>query len=425
MLRPTAEGAAALQPARGAAFAVMAAIYFGYSFIGLHPLADVSVADRLEGSALDRLAGVCMFVAALAVLWRRRREAMAALIDRPGFVIVSAIIGLSAIWSDYPDLTVRRAALYLMLAVTGLAVAVSARDPRRLHSAMFAMFVGVAIVNLLATAIAPAIAISDLGVRGVYTQKNVAGAVAMAGVIVGVFWTAGARGSERRLGALGAALISAFLVVTKSKTSLTLAVLACGLGGLVAFVALGGRRAALVVIAGTLLASLTLFGLFAASGFDAGRALDILIGDSTFTGRDQLWAFASNHIALRPWGGHGYGAYWDVGLANDPIAKLDPGAWLGDSEVGVINQAHNGYLDLALNIGVPATILAGLTVLAAMLRALARAHRPELDRRARAAHGAFAALSFAFLLHNLTEATLFLRGAPLWALIVVVLFAPA
>ncbi|MDE3174931.1 MAG: hypothetical protein KGM15_02340 [Pseudomonadota bacterium] len=53
-------------------------------------------------------------------------------------------------------------------------------------------------------------------------------------------------------------------------------------------------------------------------------------------------------------------------------------------DVGVINQARDGYLDLALNVGKPATYLAGLAVLQAML-----------------------------------------RGAPLWSLMVVVMLAPA
>ena len=166
------------------------------------------------------------------------------------------------------------------------------------------------------------------------------------------------------------------------------------------------------------------FAGFAASGFDTDKALDLLIGDSSFTGRDELWAFARHEIGKRPWLGHGYGAFWDVGLANDPIGKLEPGSWLGDTEVGVINQAHNGYLDLALNVGVPATVLAGLSIFAAMLREIAGAHASLADGRTRAAHGAFAALLFAYLLHNTTEATLFLRGAPFWNLIVVTLFAP-
>jgi O-antigen ligase len=261
-------------------------------------------------------------------------------------------------------------------------------------------------------------------VRGVYSQKNVAGGVAMIGCILGVFWIAGQeKGSARRRGWLMLAPLVLFLLVTRSKTSLGLAILAPAVGAVIWFAA-RGRRCALLALAGLIFAFVIAATLFAASGFDTDRALDLLIGDSSFTGRAELWAFARAEIAKHFWLGHGYGAFWDVGPINDPIAKLEPGTWLGDSEVGLINQAHNGYLDLALNIGVPATALAGLTVFAAMMGALARAHAPRLDRQARAAHGAFAALMLAFLLHNTTEATLFLRGAPFWATIVVVLLAP-
>ncbi len=425
LLRPTADGVARLAPARFDVFPGMAALYFGYAFIGTHPLADVSVADRLEGSPIDRLLVLAMFAGSLLVLWARRREALAALLANPGLVAVSAIIAISALWSDYPDLTVRRAMLYLMLTASGAATALSARDPARLHTAIFLMFIAVIIVNFLSVVVSPSIAITDIGVKGLYTQKNVAGGVAMVAFIVGVFWTAGAASPRSRtLGLLALALIFLFLVITKSKTSLGLAILAPLVGGLIAFASRGGPRAALIALAVLLLSLVVAFALFAATGFNTDRVLDILIGDSSFTGRDELWAFARQEIGNRPWGGHGYGAFWDVGPANDPIAKLEPGTWLGDTEVGIINQAHNGYLDLALNVGVPATVIAGLAVFFAMIRALARAHAQGVDCRARAAHGAFAALLLAFLIHNTTEATLFLRGAPLWSLMVVVMLAP-
>ena len=413
-----------LAPARLDAFVAIAGLYFGYALIGTHPLADTSVAARVDGSPLDRLAVIAMFAVALAVLWARRRASLAAMLAHPGFLAVSAIVVASLLWSDYPDLTLRRVMLYLFLAVAGAATAISAGDPRRLHGALFLVFSIVAVVNLLATVASPGVAITDIGVRGVYTQKNVAGGVAMIGCILGAFWIAGQDSArERRRGLLALAPLALFLIVTRSKTSLGLAILAPAVGA-VAWFAARGRRTALLALAGLIFAFVAAAAMFAASGFDTDRALDLLIGDSSFTGRAELWAFARAEIAKHPWFGHGYGAFWDVGPINDPIAKLEPGTWLGDSEVGLINQAHNGYLDLALNIGIPATALAGLTVFAAMIGELVRAHAPRLDRPSRAAHGAFAALLLAFLLHNTTEATLFLRGAPFWATIVVVMLAP-
>ncbi len=417
----TVGGAPALTVARDA-FPWIATLYFGYSFVGTHPLADVSVGERVEGSPIDRLVVLAMFALSLGIVWSHRREALRRLIANPLFVAVSAIIGASILWSDFPDLTFRRALLYLMLTTSGLAVALAARDPKRLHFALFAAFVAVIGFNLLATAVSPGVAITDIGVRGIYTQKNVAGSIAMVAFIVGAFWTAAAR--KRTFGLLALAMIFAFLVITKSKTSLALALLAPLVGAGIAFGS-SGRRAALIAIAGFLVALGLGFAGFAATGFDTTRALDATVGDSSFTGRDELWAYAHREIDKRPWGGHGYGAFWDVGLANDPIAKLEPGTWLGDSEVGIINQAHNGYLDLSLNVGRPATYLATLAIMFALLRALFRAHQPGADRQTRAAHAAFAGLLFAFLIHNTTEATLFLRGAPLWSLMVVVMLAPS
>jgi O-antigen ligase len=392
---------ATAEPARPRAWPALAAAYFGYALIGLHPLADVSARARADGSPLDRVAVLAMSALALAVLWPLRREAAAALGRRPAFVAVSAVIALSALWSDHPDLTLRRAALFALLALCGLAVALGAGSARRLHEALFAALTGAVLVNLLAALAAPSLAVTEIGVRGVYSQKNVAGAVAMAAVIVAAFRPAG----TARWAAL--ALAGGLLALTRSKTSLGLTGLTLALSATLAFAG-SGRRAAAIALAVGLAALALALALFAASGFDTARALERALGDSSFTGRDELWAFARRHIAEAPWLGHGYGAFWDVGPVDDPIAKLEPGTWLGDTEVGTINQAHDGYLDLALNIGLPSTALATLAVIGATFRA----------------RGVYAALGFAFLLHNLTEASLFLRGAPLWAVMVVALFAP-
>ena len=214
-------------------------------------------------------------------------------------------------------------------------------------------------------------------------------------------------------------------MISRSKTSIGIAAVALVVGGVLLASARLGRWFGLLALG---IGSIAFAGAalaFALSGFDVGLALDLLVGDASFTGRDELWAFAWNHVLERPWLGHGYGAFWDVGVVDDPIAKLEPGTWLGDTEVGTINQAHNGYLELALHVGIPATIAATLVVVRSALRAARSAFAPELSRGDRAAHAGMAAILFVYLLHNLTEATLFMRGSPFWALAALALLSPA
>ena len=164
-----------------------------------------------------------------------------------------------------------------------------------------------------------------------------------------------------------------------------------------------------------------LFSTFAAIDFDLAKAVELVFTDASFTGRDELWAFAHKAASQRPWLGHGYGAFWDVGLVNDPLAKLEPGTWLADVPVGTINQAHNGYLELWLHLGLPATIVATLIVMQGLVSAAWRAIASSGSRQARAMLGGLATLLFLYLFHNFTEATLFMRGSVFFNVIMVAL----
>jgi O-antigen ligase len=413
---PLARAAVLDRHLRGAPFALLLG-YLLHALVGAHPLTEASVGDRLEGSSLERVLALALFALAVVVASSRRRETAARLAASPGLLAVVGICVASALWSRYPDLTLRRSIPLGIVTFAAVAIAASARDLRALHTVLFAALTGMILLNVLAVVAAPSIAITDIGVRGIYTQKNVAGYVAMLAVLCGAAWTLGAQTRGRVvLGALGTATALIFLLVTRGKTSIGLAALALGIGGVMVLAERLGARFALFTLACALFALALAAALFAAIDFDLGRALEFAFGDASFSGRDELWVFARRAIGEAPWLGHGYGAFWDVGAVDDPLARLEPGTWLGDVETGTINQAHNGYLELSLHIGIPATIVAALTMVwgaaAATRRALARGS----PRGERAAFAAMAAILWLYLAHNLTEATLFMRGAPFHAL---------
>ncbi|GLK68836.1 O-antigen ligase family protein [Hansschlegelia plantiphila] len=397
---------------RGALHLGLFVAFLAYVFIGTQPLADPSAAaDRVDGSPLDRFVVLGMVFLALAALAANLREAGRMALRNPGLIAVVGFCLLSVVWSDYPDLTIRRAMLLVFLTIAAAGIAVGVTDLRRFHTTLVVALTTVVILNLLVTAAAPSRAITDLGVRGIYTQKNVAGIVSMIAVVVAATWALGAR--RRRSVVLGLCAIvpaAAFLAISRSKTSIGLTVLALAL---LAVFALAEKIGARFVLAVVLLLSLALAAALltlAAFDFDKTQLAIALFGDATFTGRDELWAFALNAAHERTWLGHGYGAFWDVGPGNDPLLRMDPGSWLGDIASGEINQAHNGYLELWLHIGLPAMIVAALVVAWGAARGVALAARRSIGRPERAAIGALALLLVLHLLHNLTEATLFMRG---------------
>lgn len=405
---------------------VLLAGFLYYTFIGLHPLANSSASARVDGSPLDRIAVLSLFGLALYVLARNFSRALGCLIANPGQIVLVGLAVTSLFWSDYPDLTLRRALLLVFLTTILLALAAGIADIRRFHSFLFVALTLITLANLLATVAMPSRAISDIGVNGLYGQKNLAGIVAMVAAIVGFGWLLGARDRRSMMrGTLALLPIVAFLLLTRSKTSINLTLM--GASGL-AFFALAerfGPRFILAAISLLLLASAALLVALAAVDFDFKTALDAVTADATFTGRDQVWAFCLNEAHKRYWWGHGYGAFWDVGYANDPILRVETGSWLATTGVGVINQAHNGYIELWLELGLPASIVAGLAVLQGALAGGVRAVFGAGSRQERALFGALAMLLALHLLHNLTEATLFMRGMAYSSVATLALFVVA
>jgi len=394
----------------GAMHNVLLFAFLEFSFIGLTPFSEASVAERVEGNSLVRNAILAMFALALPILAARRAALAQCLRVNWRLFAVVAVCVLSVFWSDYPALTLRRALMLFFLVGIATAIAVSLDDLRAFHTKLFGALTAVVIVNLLFTAAFPAMGVSDIGVKGLYTQKNVAGMVAMVAVIVAIAWTPGCdRAAHRWLGIAGALLAFGFLLLTRSKTSIGLLVLTLGVGLVFLWAVRLGPRFALLVFVGLALALAGLFGLVLYNDFVWSDILASLVSDPTFTGRDILWAFCLRESLKRMWLGHGYGAFWDVGAANDPLAKLEPGTWIGDVDVGTINEAHNGYLELWLVIGLPAMLLAVWQVCAS-ISAMSGAAMRSPNRATALAFAMMAMILFNHLLHNLTEATLFMRN---------------
>ena len=309
------------------------------------------------------------------MIWARREAALEALRANKLLVAVVLFCQASILWSNYPDLTLRRALLLLFVTAISLGLAASIDDLRRFHTRLFQTLVFVILVNLAATALWPDLAVTDIGVAGIYGQKNPAGMVAMIVTVVCVTYGFGA--TARHRAGSGRARRRAQPVLSGHHPQQDLdrpdfpgarRRLACsGSCNDWAFVSRSWRWPALPRCWRDSSAS------SAVSDFDVQRVLGAFVADTSFTGRDELWGFAWRSALERPWLGHGYGAFWDVGAVNDPLVKLEPGTWLGDVKVGIINQAHDGYLELFLHIGIPMTLVAVASVFVALGAATRRA----------------------------------------------------
>jgi O-antigen ligase len=116
--------------------------------------------------------------------------------------------------------------------------------------------------------------------------------------------------------------------------------------------------------------------------------IEALGRDATLTGRTEIWQILL-HWDLNPVLGAGFESFW-LGKRLDKFAELLPGA--------IINEAHNGYLETYINLG----LLGVLITLALLLAAYFKAHRSLL---ADYEFGRFRlAYLAAFIIYNWTEA---------------------
>jgi exopolysaccharide production protein ExoQ len=394
-----------------------------YTFIGIVSFGGLSPEARTAGSPPDRVVVLAMTAVAILIMAHYRHAVLDCLRSNALIFGVIGICQLSLIWSDHPELTIRRATLLALTAVIAMAVAVSIKSLRSFHSLLFLILFLVILVNLASVVLWPALAISDIGVQGIYGQKNIAGMIAAIALIVGVTWVAGSTSPRQILvGSIAVAVIAFFLALTSSKTSVGIAAAALAVGSLFWLASKAGYRFVLAIFCAAMLGIAALLVLVAANDFDLSRVLGLFVSDTSFTGRDELWEFAWRKASERLWLGHGYGAFWDVGVLDDPLAKLEPGTWLGDVATGIINQAHNGYLELWLHIGLPATGVAVAAIIASMVSATRLATDAAAAANTRSTYAAIALIMLMYLLHNLTEATLFMRGNQFFAIVLLMTF---
>lgn len=394
------------------------------TFIGTNPFGAASLADRAEGNPLDRLVILGLTGLAMLVLLLNWRELPAIILRGSGVWLIVGIAIVSVTWSQHPDLTLRRSILFLCSIMIAAGTAIGVRDLSKLHRAFGYFMTAIVLLNLFVIGALPHIGIEQLGARGIYSQKNVAGLVAMIAILViaTLIFHRKTRTLERYyfFGMLGFAFI--FLILTKSKTSLGLTVVMLAAVGGLALVEKGGPALILAGFLASLFALMIILVGAAAFDFDIERIASALLSDTSFTGRDELWAFVYRAATEYPNIGYGYGAFWDVGIGADPLQRVEPGAWLGEVAPGVINQAHNGYLDLWVQLGLPAMLLGVATVSFAIIVGCVAVYLLPRSHRDRIALVTMVALLIVYLLHNLTESSLFARGLILCNVTLPVLF---
>ena len=291
----------------------------------------------------------------------------------PAWLALGAVVALafaSQYWSIDPATTKRRViamtingsfALYLGARFHGMNL------PRLI--ACCALVLGV--LSLFMVFAVPSIGVhhgvNDGMWRGVWYEKNQMGIAMVAGATAAAAWLAAE--DRLRLTPIAALVLCLVLVLaTRSKTSLLCALIGIGVIGVLW--SLKRSPPALIVVAVWMGVISGAVGWWLWT-FESAEILKALGKDPTLTGRTEIWTALFRMIDERPWTGSGYNAFWGP--------DSEPAAWIRHQTGWSVPSAHNGWIDLLIQLGWPGAILVGTIMASSYLTTLIRL--PSAGRR--------------------------------------------
>jgi exopolysaccharide production protein ExoQ len=319
-------------------------------FVGLTPFAPpasptaVNVSAPAPGDSLRQIIFLAiLFPILFAAAFQRGLSALRVV----PLALMALLIWcfLSAFWSAVPDVTLRRAALAAIVTISTLLSVdlIGAQRAFFLWRIVLAVILAVnwLSIPLIHTAVHlpgevdPSL-IGDW--RGLYAQKNTAGAVCVMTALLFLF---SRNGRGNWIGLVMAAGATGFLVMTRSKTSLGLFPLVL-LAGLFYRISWRDSLSRAIFLCGAILA----VGLAAAIAFLNWDAIEQALADPTgFTGRAEIWQAILAYMHDHPWLGAGFGTMAHTG-ALSPLHNYARGNW-----VEAIGDSHNGYLQILITTG--------------------------------------------------------------------------
>ncbi len=273
--------------------------------------------------------------------WLRRRYLLPVMRDIFPYLLILMLCAVSAIWSDYQFPTIRRsvtlsscvffgAYCYLQFGLKGT-VELMARAT-----------LVVAVLSIIAFYLVPSMGHESAegyenAMRGVFSQKNSMGEAMLLASSWYIYQLCDNPKSVARP-ILSLLLLYFCLIKANSATSLMISIIVLALGAIFWSEA-NWRRRMLVIY-------LLAVGFILACAFaflDTAQLLAALNRDPSFTGRIPLWGFSLQAAMDRPWVGYGYSGFWneDSPIVQTIWAAID---WKAPS-------AHNGYIDILLQIG--------------------------------------------------------------------------
>jgi len=366
-----------------------------------------SVAERaasyLEGSPLDRSILIALIVLAGITLWRRKEATLAILRGNTPIILFLLYCLVSVSWSDYPMPAFKRWIRAVGDVMMILVILTDKQPETAIKSVLSRVGFILVPLSILFIRFFPELGRAySIGGRpmwtGVCTDKNGLGAICMiVGAVVLWRWinTYAVKDLLHRTAQLTAltamlAMIGYLLSIVDSKTALM-----CFVFASVVIVCRPLFRRPWMVFS-FVVATVAACYVVLIEGV-AGEALEAIGRNESLTGRTDVWARVLSFVQS-PWLGYGYESFW----MGPRLAALQ-------SFGG--NTAHNGYLEIYVNLGYLGLFFLAIVILGGYRHMIASVKaNPDIGR-----------LKVAFFLialtYNFSEAA-FKMMMPVWLMFI-------
>lgn len=334
-------------------FAVILVSFRPFQPIGDHVIEGGDIVNQLGFGTLGAIS-----VFSLVALIDRR--ALAALFS-PWWLLLLGFLLISVLNATDPSSAMRAAFFTLIGMLSMVAVLLLPRDADGFSCALafagfvvvFLSYAGLVVFPDIARHTADSLEPQHAGFwRGVFQHKNLAGPVMACFSFGGLYLY---RRGWRSAGTLLFISAIIFMANTGSKTTVGLVPLAVGLvmlPGIIGMRLLTPLFFAVAIVV-TALATIGIVFIPALANLAHQVAPDL-----TYTGRTALWKFSGEMIARQPWFGYGYESFWGTPFITEMDRTFDQ-----DWDIRGIVHGHNGYLDIAVIMGLPALGAAIVTFL--------------------------------------------------------------
>lgn len=371
-------------------YVILTLAYMTSPFQGLFaPPAQLSV--NSTGNVSELLLQTFVFLTAGVFIMRRWRSFVRGIPDCKWAIVVVALALASALWAADPPFAIRKGLIFLATTMFGIYFGTRYRRHEQVILILWAVGL-LAVMSISMVVLFPQYGIDHFvhpgDWRGVFITKNTMARVVVLGVVALCC-------SPRRWLGTGVpwfvclVAFSALIVLSGSATALVTGVLLFALTRMYRLI-----RLPVTTRIPILMASLLVSVLIVTAVIEQREVLLALLGrDATLTGRVPLWNSVLASIGGRPLLGYGFDSFWN-GMAGPSAAIVIAVGW-------VPPYAHNGFLDICLDLGVVGLLAFGTGFVMRFRSAI-------LEYRAlgyRSALWPLAFLSF-LLLYNLTDSTI-------------------